>query len=131
MQLFGRIPRTEHFRNVVRHKVETLPHALFLRVDESLFFGNLNAIESRISLELSKVKNITDVVLVMNAVNMIDTTAMDVLTEFNKDLLDQGIKLHFAEIKGPVHDRLLGSPLLESLSGEIFFTTNSAFKALS
>jgi SulP family sulfate permease len=129
--VIGRIAGTEHFRNVIRHKVETLAETLFLRIDESLFFGNLNAVEARINLELFKVEKIKDVVLVMNAVNMIDTTAMTVLTELNRDLLEQGIKLHLAEIKGPVHDRLLNSPLLESLSGEVFFTTNMAFEALA
>jgi SulP family sulfate permease len=129
--VIGRIAGTEHFRNVDRHQAETIPRVLFLRIDESLFFGNLNAIETRISTELSKVKDITDVVLVMNAVNMVDTTAMDVLTELNRDLSEQGSKLHLAEIKGPVYDRLKHSPLLESLSGEVFFTTNEAFEKLA
>ncbi len=129
--VIGRISGTEHFRNIARHKVETLPGVLFLRIDESLFFGNLNAVEARISSELSKLKEITDVVLVMNAVNMVDTTAMTVLTELNRDLSEQGIKLHLAEIKGPVHDRLKHSPLLASLSGKVFFTTNKAFETLA
>ena len=128
--VIGRIAGTEHFRNIARHQVETIPGVLFLRIDESLFFGNLNAVEERISNELSKVKKITDLVLVMNAVNMVDTTAMEVLTELNRDLSEQGVKLHLSEIKGPVHDRLIHSPLLESLSGEIFFTTNTAFEGL-
>lgn len=127
----GRIAGTEHFRNRARHQVETQPGILFLRIDESLFFGNLNAVEARITNELSKVHDITDIVLVMNAVNMVDTTAMEVLTELNRDLSEQGIKLHLAEIKGPVHDRLKHSPLLESLSGKVFFTTNRAFEELT
>ena len=35
----GRIVDTEHFRNVERHGVETLPGVLFLRIDESSFLA--------------------------------------------------------------------------------------------
>ncbi|WP_220359411.1 SulP family inorganic anion transporter [Alkalilimnicola ehrlichii] len=35
--IVGRIPGTEHFRNVQRHTVETWPELLLLRVDRSLF----------------------------------------------------------------------------------------------
>ena len=36
--VIGRIPGSEHFRNVERHEVQTIPGVLFLRIDESLFF---------------------------------------------------------------------------------------------
>jgi MFS superfamily sulfate permease-like transporter len=42
---------SEHFRNVERHGVETLPGVLFLRIDESIFFGNLRAIEALTDLQ--------------------------------------------------------------------------------
>ena len=54
MFVVGRIVGTEHFRNIERHGVETLPGVLFVRVDESIFFGNLRAIESRLLAELAK-----------------------------------------------------------------------------
>ncbi|OIQ97528.1 putative sulfate transporterc [mine drainage metagenome] len=130
LAVVGRISGSEHFRNVVRHDVETLPGVLLLRIDESLFFGNLSAVESRITLELTKVPDIHEVVLIMSAVNMVDTTAMEVLTELNRDLAARGIRLHLAEIKGPVQDRLSHSPLWESLSGQVFFSANAAFEAL-
>ncbi len=129
--VIGRIAGTEHFRNIARHHVETIPNVLLIRIDESLFFGNLNAVEARLSNEISKVKEMTDLVLVMNAVNRVDTTAMEVLNELNCDLLEQECKLHLAEIKGPVYDKLKYSPLLQSLSGEVFFTTNKAFETLA
>jgi SulP family sulfate permease len=127
----GRILGTEHFRNVERHETETLPEVLLLRVDESLFFGNLNAIETRLTLELEKAPDIHEVVLIMSAVNMVDTTAMEVLFELNRDLALRNIRLHFAEIKGPVHDRLIHSPIWKSLSGQVFISANAAFEALS
>jgi len=129
--VIGRIAGTEHFRNVERHGVETVPGVLFLRIDESLFFGNLNAVEARLSAELLKDSRISDLVLIMSAVNRVDTTAMEVLTDINRDLGARGIRLHLAEVKGPVQDRLLQSPLWKTLSGQVHLSVNSAFEVLA
>lgn len=127
--VIGRIPGTEHFRNVERHGVETLPGVLFLRIDESLFFGNLSAVEARLTLELEKSPDTHDLVLIMSAVNRIDTTAMEVLTDFNRELAERGIRLHLAEVKGPVQDRLEKSPLWPALSGSVHLSVNEAFES--
>ena len=129
--VIGRIPHTEHFRNVERHGVQTLAHVLFLRIDESMFFGNLDAIDARITHELQCHPQTRHVVLVMSAVNRIDTTAMEFLCEFNRDLHQHGMQLHLAEVKGPVQDRLMRSPLWTSLTGQVFLSMNGAFEALA
>ena len=36
----GQVPGTEHFRNIDRHDVVTLPEVFSVRVDESLYFPN-------------------------------------------------------------------------------------------
>ena len=126
----GRIPGSEHFRNVERHDVETLPSALFMRIDERLFFGNLAAVEARIDLELGRVPAARDLVLVMSAVNLMDATAVEVFGELNRDLAARGVRLHLAEIKGPVQDRLMRTALWKSLSGEVFLSANQAFERL-
>ncbi len=128
--VIGRIAGTEHFRNVERHGVDTMDGVLLLRIDESLFFGNLNAVETRISAELARAPQTTDVVLIMSAVNRVDTTAMEVLTDLNRELRTRGIRLHFAEVKGPVQDRLERMPLWRDLGGEVFLSVNAAFEAL-
>lgn len=128
--VIGRIAGTEHFRNIERHGVETIPGVLFLRIDENLFFGNLSAVEARLGAELEKAPDIHAVVLVMSAINRVDTTAMEVLVDINRELDSRNIRLHLAEVKGPVQDRLLHSPLWESLSGEVHLSVNSAFEVL-
>jgi sulfate permease, SulP family len=129
--VIGRIAGTEHFRNIERHGVETIPGVLFLRIDESLFFGNLSAVEARLGAELMKDARIHDLVLIMSAVNRVDTTAMEVLTDMNRDLSARGVRLHLAEVKGPVQDRLLNSPLWATLSGTVHLSVNSAFQTLA
>lgn len=128
--VIGRIDGSEHFRNVERHGVQTLPGVLFLRIDESLFFGNLHPIEARLAAELEKSPDIHDVVLVMNAVNYVDATAMEMLVDLNNDLAGRQIRLHLAEVKGPVQDRLIESQLWRSLSGAVHLSANDAFEAL-
>lgn len=129
--IIGRIPGSEHFRNVDRHDVETLPGALFMRIDESLFFGNLGAVEQRLNQALKDAPATRHVVLVMSAVNRMDATAVEVFEELNRDLNEHGIRLHLAEIKGPVQDRLMRSPLWGALSGQVFLSANAAFEAFA
>ncbi|WP_460504623.1 SulP family inorganic anion transporter [Hydrogenophaga soli] len=128
--VIGRIAGTEHFRNVERHGVETLPGVLLLRIDESLFFGNLSAVEARLGAELAAAPDTHDVVLIMSAVNRVDTTAMEVLTDLHRELLARGIRLHLAEVKGPVQDRLMRTPLWQALQGQVHLSVNAAFEGL-
>ena len=128
--VIGRIPESEHFRNVERHGVETIPGALFLRIDESLFFGNLAAIENRLWQELEKAPATQDVVLIMSAVNRVDATAAEVLGDFNRDLGKRSIRFHLAEVKGPVQDRLQRTQVWDQLSGQVFLSVNDAFEHL-
>jgi SulP family sulfate permease len=128
--VMGRIAGTEHFRNVERHGVETLPGVVFLRVDESLFFGNLRSIEARLSAVTHQAPAVHDVVLVMSAVNRVDMTALDALTEIHDDLHKRNIRLHLAEVKGPVQDRMAHTPLWKSLAGKVHLSCNDAFKVL-
>ncbi len=127
----GRVPGTEHFRNVARYEVETLPGVLFLRIDERLFFGNLGAVEQRLEQELAQIAAPHDLVLVMSGVNLMDTTAVEVFAELNQDLARRGITLHLAEVKGPVQDRLMKSAFWNALTGEVFLSANAAYAKLA
>lgn len=126
----GRIPGSEHFRNVERHGVETIPGVLFIRIDERLFFGNLGAVEIRLNQELSQASGVHDLVLVMSAVNLMDATAVEIFSELNRELIERGIRLHLAEVKGPIQDRLMRTMLWSTLSGSVFLSANEAFEKL-
>lgn len=134
--VIGRIPGSEHFRNVERHDVETLPEVLMLRIDADLYFGNVDAVVDRLEnlLKARATQGLVTchVVLVMSAVSLIDTTGLYALTEINRSLRAQGIKLHLTEVKGPVMDRLQQSELLATeLSGQVFLSTAQAFRRLA
>ncbi len=110
--VLGRINGTEHFRNVDRYSAETAPGLLMLRVDAGLFFGNVEAVNERIEDELAERPDTRHLVLVLSAVNAIDTSALFGLGELNTSLRQRGVLLHLAEVKGPVMDRLKHSTLL-------------------
>jgi SulP family sulfate permease len=56
---------------------------------------------------------------------------MEVLTDINRELGERRIRLHLAEVKGPVQDRLVNSPLWKALSGDVHLSVNSAFERLA
>jgi SulP family sulfate permease len=129
--VLGRIPGTEHFRNIERYSADTAPGLLLLRVDAGLFFGNAEAVNERVEDELAVRPGTRHLVLVLSAVNAIDTSALFALGELNAMLRARGIGLHLAEVKGPVMDRLQHSELLGALNGKLFLSTAMAWDALS
>jgi len=131
MAVVGRVPGTEHFRNVLRHDVETQPHVLSLRVDESLYFPNARYLEDQLARYAAEKPELTDVVLMFPAVNEIDLSALESLEAINTRLRDADIRLHLSEVKGPVMDRLQRSHFLDDLTGEVFLSQHEAVCALA
>jgi SulP family sulfate permease len=129
--VLGRIAGTEHFRNIERYPGGTAPDILLLRIDAGLFFGNVEAVNARIEEELAARPATRHLVLVLSAVNAIDTSALFGLAELNMLLRHRGIGLHLAEVKGPVLDRLKASELLSTLNGRVFLSTAMAWDALA
>lgn len=126
----GLISGTEHFRNVQRYHVETCPQILTLRPDESLFFANALYLEERIAAAVYDRGEIAHIILQCSAVNEIDYSALEMLEALNEQLADQGIKLHFSEVKGPVMDSLQHTGFLKKLSGDIFVSQFEAYNQL-
>jgi SulP family sulfate permease len=128
----GRVGASEHFRNVERHRVETLPHVLAVRVDESLYFPNTADLEDRILALVAARAEVRHVVLIASAVNSIDASALETLEALIAHLRDSGVTLHLAEVKGPVMDKLQRSDLLDKLApGRVFLSTHEAMLALT
>ncbi len=123
----GRVPGTEHFRNVERHAVDTEPGLIAVRVDESLYFANASLLQDRIEALVAAQPETRQVLLVCSAVNMIDATALGVLTALERSLHERGIALALSEVKGPVMDRLQATSLGQRLRGRIFLSTHEAF----
>jgi SulP family sulfate permease len=115
--IVGQVPGTEHYRNVKRHKVDTVPGVLSIRVDESLYFANARYLEDLVTREVTANPGLTDVVLMCSAVNTIDMSALESLEAIEHRLRDLGVRLHLSEVKGPVMDKLERTGFLAHLTG--------------
>lgn len=127
----GLVPNTQHFRNVLRHDVETAPNLLTLRVDESLTFVNARWLEELVLELVADRPMVQHLVLMCSAVNEIDASALESLEAINHRLFDAGVELHLSEVKGPVMDRLKRSHFLDELTGKVFLSQFEAFEALA
>jgi sulfate permease, SulP family len=132
MAVVGRVPHTGHFRNVRRHDVQTLPHVLLLRIDESLYFANAKYIEDFVLSAVAERPRLRHLVLICNAVNFIDASALETLADLRSRIQDAGIELYLTEVKGPVMDGLVDTEFLEHVGPEhIFLTTEEAYEKLA
>jgi sulfate permease, SulP family len=132
MAVVGRVPDTEHFRNVQRHAVQTLPHVLLLRIDESLYFANTKYIEDFVLCAAAERPQLRHLVLICNAINFIDASALETLTDLRNRMQDAGIELYLTEVKGPVMDRLADTEFVEQLGSErVFLTTEDIYEKLA
>ncbi|HEX5644813.1 MAG TPA: sulfate permease [Erythrobacter sp.] len=129
--IVGRVPDTEHFRNVERHKVLTVPHVLSIRIDESLTYLNARWLEEYVLERVAERPALRHVILMCSAVNEIDASGLESLEAINHRLGDGGICLHLSEVKGPVTDRLGRTHFLEELNGKVFLSQERAFAELS
>ncbi len=127
----GQVPGTEHYRNILRHKVITDPAVVTLRVDESLYFANARFLEEKIQNRVAGDKAIRHVILQCSAINEIDLSALESLEAINERLSEMNVKLHLSEVKGPVMDRLKKQHFLEDLTGEVFLTQFEAAQRAS
>jgi len=128
--VLGAVSGTEHFRNINRHNVITHANIVSIRVDESLYFANASYLEDYIYKLIADDCELEHVIIMCNAINEIDLSALEALEAIDHRLKDQGISLNFSEVKGPVMDALKASDFLEHLSGRIFLTHHQAVKAL-
>jgi SulP family sulfate permease len=126
--IVGQVPDTDHFRNIERHKVQTNPRLVTVRIDESLYFANARFMEDAIyDLALDK-PELEHVILMCSAVNDIDLSALESLEAINERLKTVNIKFHLSEVKGPVMDKLKRSHLLQNLTGEVFLSQIDAIR---
>ena len=126
----GRVPGSQHFRNINRHDVITEPSVLTLRIDESLYFANARRMEDVILARVHGDHQLKHVILMFSAVNEVDLSALESLEAINQRLDDLGLQLHLSEVKGPVMDRLKRSHFLAQLTGQVFLSQYDAFETL-
>ena len=120
-----------HFRNITRLNVETLPNAVFLRIDESLYFANVKHVEDHIMNRCNEDRELEHVVLLFSSVSSIDETALESIKRMIVNLRESGITLHLSDVKGMIRDQLKLTDILDVLApGKLFYTADEAMRFL-
>ena len=127
----GRLPDSQFYRNIKRHRVQTWPEVTLLRIDASLYFANTRLLEDSVAEMVAAKPDLKHLILVGTAINDVDYTAVEALEEIWRTLADADIELHLAAFKGPVLDRLACCNFLDHLGGRnIHLTTHDALSAI-
>lgn len=130
MALVGRFPGTDHYRDASRFNVETFDEVKTLRIDESLYYANARYLEDKIARVVQQNPKMTDLILMCPAVNRIDASAISSLLTINERLKSADVDLHFSELHTYLKERLMKSDLIESLTGQIYFSQKEAMEDL-
>jgi high affinity sulfate transporter 1 len=108
-----------------------VPGLVIARFDAPLFFANGEVFAEHIrNLVADAPGPVKCVIVASEAITDLDTTALDDLVELDDELASQGISLVFAELKGPVKDRLIKFGVSSRFGPDHFFpTVNNAVKS--
>ncbi|MCB0010438.1 MAG: sulfate permease [Anaerolineales bacterium] len=129
--IVGRLPDSQFYRNVNRFQTQTWPDVSLLRVDASLYFGNVKALQAQVSTILAEQPELKHLVLIGTAINDVDFSALEALEAIWLNLVASGVTLHLSAFKGPVLDKLEQSGFLAHIGREnLHLTTHDAMRDL-
>jgi high affinity sulfate transporter 1 len=121
----GRVAGVDGWHDMERHpEGERVDGLVLLRWDAPLFFANAEWFDRVVRDVVAKSPTaVRWLVVTAEPVTSIDVTAADMLAELDAWLRQQGIELRFAEMKGPVKDKLKRFGLFEHFGQQTFFAT--------
>lgn len=123
--VLGRVDGLKGYHDIVRHpEGRQIPGLVIFRWDAPLFFANQDMF--RRDVQQAIINSSTPVrwlLIAAEPITDIDITAADMLQELEESLGKQHIRLCFAEMKGPVKDRLKDYGLMSAWGRERFFPT--------
>jgi len=123
--VLGKVEGVDGWHDIARHPEATrIDGLVLLRWDAPLFFANAEWFERVVHATLAASPTpVRWLVVTAEPVTNVDITAADMLCELDADLQAQGIELCFAEMKGPVKDRLKRFGLMAHFGQQTFYPT--------
>ncbi|MBL8146051.1 MAG: SulP family inorganic anion transporter [Anaerolineae bacterium] len=123
--VLGREEGIAGYVDVSRHpKAVQIPGLLLYRWTAPLFFANADLFYEQVREAIGSAPTpVKWIVISAEPVTDVDITAADTLSQLDDDLQRAGIELSFAEMKGPVKDRLKKYELFSKLGDHLFFRT--------
>ena len=128
--VLGKVPGGRRHRDIHRHPdAKTRQGVLIVRFEAPIFFGNAEYfVESVLDLVQEHGPSLHALVLVCDAVSDIDLTGLDALRDLTESIQAAGIEVRMCRVKGPVHDALLESGLVDAIGPRHFYDTVRAAK---
>jgi SulP family sulfate permease len=128
----GRLGESEHFRNVLRHPVQTAETVLAVRIDESLYFANARYLEEYLLKAIADHSQACSLLISWAAINHVDASALETLETLITGFREAGIDVYFSDVKGPVMDQLKRAQFDRFLGQDhIFLSLHQAMQALT
>lgn len=126
--VLGRAEGLKGYHDIQRHpEARVIPGLVLFRWDAPLFFANAELFRDRVlDAAAASPTPVRWLVVAAQPVTSVDVTAADVLLELDDHLREAGIELCFAEMKGPVKDKLKRFGLFTRLGEHTFFPTVGA-----
>jgi high affinity sulfate transporter 1 len=123
--VLGRVPGRKGYHDIDRHpEAAQIPGLVLYRFDAPLFFANADTFADRVAAAITvRPDAIRWVIVAAEPMTDIDTTAAEAVSGLLDDLEARGIALAFAELKGPVKDRLRNYGLYDRIGEDRFFPT--------
>jgi high affinity sulfate transporter 1 len=123
--VLGREDELKGYHDIDRHpSARLIPGLLLYRFDAPLFFANAGWFRRRVRQLVSEASHpVRWVVVAAEPITDIDTTAAETLRQLLDELRQERVTLGFAELKGPVKDRLRRYGLFEAVGPDRFFPT--------
>jgi high affinity sulfate transporter 1 len=121
----GRVDRMKGYHDLARHpEGRQVPGLVLLRFDAPLFFANAGIFREQALLAVSRADpQATWLVVAAEPITDVDSTAAEMLVELDQELEHVGVELAFAEMKGPVKDKLHLYGLLDRIGRQRFYPT--------
>jgi MFS superfamily sulfate permease-like transporter len=126
--VLGRVQGVKGYHDISRHpEARRVPGLVLFRWDAPLFFANAEAFRDDVIRAVTEAPTPTRwVVVAAEPVTDVDITAADALADLHAELTRSGVDLCFAEMKGPVKDRLKRYGLFAQVGPDLFFPTIGA-----
>jgi len=124
--VLGKVPNSDFYRNIQRFdNLEQREDILILRMDGPLYFANLNYFKEQLmNLMATRGEALKVIVINADSISHVDSSAVHALKDWVTEIQNQGYKLYFTNLIGPVRDIFAKSGLVELIGANNLFMSN-------
>lgn len=121
--VLGKLPGEQMYRDIIRHpEATTIPGLLIFRFDSDLIFPNANYFNSQLKRAIRESKEpVRQVLIDGESINLIDTTAMEMVGQLRQELERQGIILSLARVRDAVRELMRRTGVEREIGASYFY----------